>query len=261
MALMLMLMLPRVASAEAPQREGARVRVVVEAKELGDAGVPIIEAAAPSLRAAVEAAGYALEDSVEAEATVRVRITYFNADDRDFQVHVEISAGAEMVRLESVGCPNCADEALVAVIEGQRDEILAALERTSSRAEEPQQQPQQVEPENEPIAPTPAPKPIGVLGGVGIGVAVLGVGAIIGGGVELARGKVYDDVSRTRWDRTFVDHRPAGGALLGVGGVLLAAGVTMLVVDIVHSKKRREHAMAVPLLGPSMVGLGYTGQF
>jgi hypothetical protein len=77
--------------------------------------------------------------------------------------------------------------------------------------------------------------------------------------VELGRGRIYDVVVDT--ERTGVDHRPVGGALLGVGAVMLTAGVTMLVVDLVRSKKRQQAGLAHPLLGPNLVGLGYSARF
>jgi hypothetical protein len=257
-------LLPRVAIAGPSTTTGASVRVVVDTKALGDAEAPFAAEIDQTLRAAVEEAGYVLDDSVRADATVRVRLSFFNQEDLDYQIDVDIAAGEQLVRLETVGCPHCEVDQLLARVDGRHTEILAALERALVRSRE------HVPPEGEtPEGETPPvqeqepgkPKPFGTLGGLGIGLAVLGVGTIVAGGVELGRGTIYDDVSRVTTERSFVDHRPVGGALLGVGGVVLAAGVTMLVVDIVRSKKHRHAGLAVPLLGPSIVGLGYTGQF
>ena len=54
----------------------------------------------------------------------------------------------------------------------------------------------------------------------------------------------------------------AGGVLLGAGTVLLAGGLTMVIVDVVRARTQRgQTARAVPLLGPSTVGLGFAGKF
>jgi hypothetical protein len=258
-------LLPRVAIAGPATTTGASVRVVVDTKALGDAEASFATEIDETLRAAVEEAGYVLDDSVRADATVRVRLSFFNQEDLDYQIDVDIAAGEQLVRLETVGCPHCEGDEVLAQVDGRHSEILAALERALVRSRE------HVPPEGEtpPEGGTPPEqepesgkaKPIGALGGVGIGLAVLGVGTLVVGGVEFGRGKIYDDVSRVTTEASFVDHRPVGGALLGVGSVVLAAGVTMLVVDIIRSKKRRHAGVTVPLLGPSIVGLGYTGQF
>jgi hypothetical protein len=241
---------------------GASVRVVVDTKALGNAEASFAAEIDETLRAAVEEAGYVLDDSVRADATVRVRLSFFNQEDLDYQIDVDIAAGEQLVRLETDGCPHCEVDQLLARVDGRHTEILAALERALVRSRE------HVPPEGEtPPGETPPveeqepgkPKPFGTLGSLGIGLGVLGVGTIAVGGVELGRGKIYDDVVTT--ERSFVDHRPVGGTLLGVGGVVLAAGVTMLVVDLVRSKQRRQTGLAVPLLGPSIVGLGVAGQF
>lgn len=252
---------PASAIAGPAQAEGARVRVVIDAEELGEAGPFFQDKVGATLRAAVEQAGYQLEDGIRADATVRVRISFFNEADLDYQVHVEISAGAELVQLETLDCAQCVDDDLLGKIDDQHAQVLAGLERALALV---QQRPQPANEDDPPVEGTKQPKAIGALGYGGIGVAALGIGALVAGGVEFGRGKIYDDRTRIANELTFVDHRPVGGALLGVGGVVVAAGVTMLVVDLVRASKRRQqpHAgLAIPLLGPSMLGLGYSGQF
>ncbi len=250
------------AEAASPRSEPATVRVVVEAGELGDTSEVYEEVIGERIAALLRDSGYVLDDSVRADATLRVRVSFYNAADLDYQVEFDISAGAEIVRLETLACPQCADEDLLRSIEGRGPQILTGLERalaTVAGAAEPASA-EIAEPGTEGgSAPRRA---FGVLGGVGIGVAGLGVGLLVGGGVELARGRVYDEVSRTPTRRTGVDHRPVGVALLSGGGVVLTAGVTMLVVNVVRTRQRRERTTAaVPLLGPEFVGLGLAGQF
>jgi hypothetical protein len=109
-------------------------------------------------------------------------------------------------------------------------------------------------------------KPIGPLGGVGIGVAVLGVGATIAGAVELSKGKVYDPGTLDRPDLEFTDHRPPGQALLGVGIATATVGVALLVTDVViRSKKRRAQTASArtpfPMVGDGIVGVGLIQKF
>lgn len=248
------------AFAGSTQSDVARVRVVVDAATVGEAGPFFEDKVGAALRAAIQEAGYQLDDSGRADATVRVRITFYNEADLDYQVDVDISAGAQFVRLESLACPQCTDDSLLEKVDTHQPEILAELERALDQATATTQPTTNDEPA------TPArgeSRRISPLGGAGVGVAVVGIGALIGGGVELGRGQVYDEVPRTPTERTGVDHRPVGGALLGVGGVMVVAGVTLLVVDIVRSKKRGREQLAHthPLLGPTFVGLGYTGRF
>jgi hypothetical protein len=256
-----LVVVPTSAIAGPGQSDSARVRVVVDAVALGDAGSFFEDEVGTELRAALEQAGYGLDDGIRADATVRVRISFFNEADLDYQVHVDISAGPELVQLEILGCPQCVDDDLLDKIHGQQAQIIAGLERALGTAHD------RTQPASEDETPKPQrAKPIGpimALGGVGIGATTLGIGVLIAGGVEFGRGRVYDELTQIPTEHTFVDHRPIGGALLGVGGVVIAAGVTMLVVDIVRSRKRQRQqvGLAHPLLGPSIVGLGFSGRF
>jgi hypothetical protein len=97
-----------------------------------------------------------------------------------------------------------------------------------------------------------------------MGVAALGVGALVAGGVEYGRGEVHDAVRTTPTDQAYVDHRPPGLALLGVGAVVLAGGVTMLVVDVIRMKQRRAGrptGRMYPLWDDHSVGLEYSLRF
>jgi hypothetical protein len=250
---------PNLAIGSPTAEQPSTVRLVVDAKALGEAEATVTATVAEQLRADLESAGYKLDDSIRAQASVRVRMTFFDEAQHDYLIDIDISAGSDISRLETLSCPNCAEQSLFALIHNHHDEIFAGIERALANSH--------IEPSpNEEAVPGPkldGPKRMGALGGVGIGVAMLGIGALATGGVELGRGKVFDDVSSgTALERTFIDHRPVGGALLGAGAVVLVAGVTMLVVDlVVRSKKRKQTGFAAPLLGPNIVGLGYTGNF
>src|SRR5688572_6913268 len=75
------LVMPSVAIAGPAEAETTSVRVIVDTKALGDVETSAAAEIDESLRAAVEEAGYVLDDSIGAEATVRVRISFFNQED------------------------------------------------------------------------------------------------------------------------------------------------------------------------------------
>jgi len=236
------------------------VRLVVDASALGQTSDVYEDVVAQELRTAFENSDYSLEDSVRADATVRVRIIFFNEADLDYQIEIDISAGPELVRLDSIGCVQCADEDLMAKIEGAAPKILAGLEHALAASGESPEPREPDDPGQD--APSTTVKTITALGGVGIGAAALGLGLVVAGGVELGRGRVYSEATSRPTERTGFDHRPPGAALLGVGGAVLMAGVALLAVDLIRIKnRRRQQAVAHPLAGPGLVGLGLTGRF
>ena len=255
---------PSRALAAAPEGEPATVRVVVDASSLGEDAEYWEGEAAAIVGQAIEAASYEVVDSASAEATVRLRLYYYNEVDLDYQLDVDITAGEEVVRLETVGCPGCVDGALkeeIADLGGAVNEgIATALERAGNGQEDDGGDDDGGEDGGEEV------KPMGPLGGAGIGLGVLGLGGVIAGAVELSRGKVYDDPTTKPLKQTFVDHTPVGGVLVGAGAAVFIAGTVMLVVDVVgRSKKRKQQRaqrqVAYPLLSPGMMGAGYTVNF
>jgi hypothetical protein len=241
------------ASADTP----ARVRVVVDADALGDAEAFFEEHAHVSVSAALEQAGYALRDQIDAEVTVRVRMSFYNEEDLDYEIDVDISTGPELVRLETAACPQCVDEDLLARVDAIGSDVADGVARALARVDE------HGAANGEPVEG----ERVAAIGGVGIAggvIAGLGVGATIAGAVELSRGRVFDDPDRTPVERTFVDHRTPGGVLLGVGAVAVVAGAAMLITDVVmRSRKRKQQRAGVahPILAPGIIGVGYIQRF
>lgn len=254
------LLAPPPAAALAPTQT-ARVRVVVDAQDLGDAEAFFDEEVGTRVRGIVEADGYEVLDSVDADATVRVRITFFNPNDLDYKIDVDISAGSEIVRLEPLDCPQCVDEDLLKKIESQNEEILAAIEKALAHEDRPAG-------DGDGDGDSGDEKrvaPIGALGGVGIGVLGAGIGLTIAGAVEIGRGKVYDNPPGAPL-LTGHDHGPRGRAFLGTGIAGVALGGALLVTDLVLRAKQRKRqgnrsGAVVPMISPTGVGLGWVGQF
>ena len=101
------------------------------------------------------------------------------------------------------------------------------------------------------------------MGFAGIGVAVLGVGALVWGGVELSRGVVTDGLANEQ--RRLVDHGPRGTALVGVGAASLVVGAVLLGVDLgLRSKQRkqaRSNTAVAPFWTPGHAGISVAGRF
>src|SRR5690606_19837156 len=99
-------------------------------------------------------------------------------------------------------------------------------------------------------------KPLGPLGRAGIGVAVVGVGTLVSGGILFAVGERVDPPTGRAPDIRGRNFAPPGVALMVTGGAALVAGAVLLVVDRTRAKKRTS-----ALLLPSPGGLSITGRF
>ncbi|PRP89915.1 hypothetical protein ENSA5_70220 [Enhygromyxa salina] len=260
-----LVVLPRpaeAAPASEPSTDPAQVRLVIDANALGDAAKFFSGAIAERLGPVFEDAGYKVTDKADADVTVRVRLSFYNEEDLDYQVDVDISAGSEIVRLETVGCPQCVDDDLLTKVDEQGAAMTDAIGKALAQARDADST---TEPPATQASEPEEVAPIGALGGVGIGVAVLGLGATVAGAVELSRGRVYDQPA-DGLELGYVDHRPPGAVLLGVGVPVFVAGAAMLIADVVirsNKRKRRQEQTGTtyPLMGPDVVGLGYVRRF
>jgi hypothetical protein len=249
---------PRAAALE--PKQAARVRVVVDARELGEGESFFNEEVGARVRGLVEAKGYEVLDTVDADATVRVRITFFNPEDLDYQIDVDISAGSEIVRLEPLDCPQCVDADLLAKIEGQDEAILAAIDKALAQDDESSKRGRARADRDEGGTQV---APIGPMGGVGIGVLGLGLGLTIAGAIEIGRGEVFDNAEGAPL-LTGEDHGPRGRILLGTGVGGVAIGAALLVTDLMlRAKQRKRHraGAAVPIITPTSIGVGWVGHF
>lgn len=214
------------ANATAPAAQAKRLRVKV-APAIVDANVipgwiadrnPRLDEQVPTL------AGH--------EQWIAVEI---NGDTYDYRVVVNaMRDGAPVGPAAEVARCECNTEKLLDLVD---ERIAAAVERLrSTPLEEPPPEPQ-AEPEPEPVttpsAPPPERRPISGLGIGGIATAVASAG-LLGGGIAMVVAEpknVPDFYSR---ERTW---KPPGIAALAVGGAALAAGVSMLVVDVIQCRK------------------------
>lgn len=153
---------------------------------------------------------------------------------------------------EPVPCA-CNDDELLALV---GKELAIAVERAQSTPAEP------VEPQTEPEEPqtesevAPRGKPDPRLTGLGIGgivTGVLGVGAIVGGAAMIV---VHErPVGDSLYPYFVRDFQPLGFATVSVGVAALAAGTTMLALDLTRCR-RRPSARGCPspgVAGPAAV--------
>jgi hypothetical protein len=202
------------------------------------------------------------------EQTLSVRVTAFDEEQRNYEIDLLLGDEGGVSTLATVTCDACNEMRLIA-------ELVEEIPRLVELHEENHAKDGNAIPLDKPGVDRPVPEVsnrvadspereftrMSALGGVGIGAVVLGVGGLLAGGIELERGKVYDDPMRTPpvWTGTY--HQPLGRAVLGVGAVVLAGGVTMLAVDLIRMKKRRDGRRAgrvYPLWDAHSVGLGYS---
>lgn len=116
--------------------------------------------------------------------------------------------------------------------------------------------------------PAPPPPPVeaderrrrlGPLGYVGIGATTLGVGFFAAGIPLLVR-----PVQTRGEPGGIIEHRltrPPGVGLSVAGGLTLATGVSLLVLDLVRHRKRKGAALSVIMIGPAGVGSSFTHRF
>lgn len=149
---------------------------------------------------------------------------------------------------EWVVCKCSNDELLDAIGEKLPAAVERLREPLASREEpEPQEGPSEPEPQPEPQSPAPRHRKMTELGTAGIAVGAVGVSGVVVGAVFMGLGQ-RRPADRLELER---DYRPPGVAFLVSGGVVLGAGLAMLVTDIVQC--RRGHARC--LVEPEEAGL------
>lgn len=217
------------------------------------------------LAPALEGAGYEVADG-SVDLIVQVRFAPLEGGEaREYGLHFELFKGAVTQPLiQWVHCAKCSQNQLTKKLRDATPAVLAALADeleseapTTGGSDDHHVEDGGVE------APRNV-KAMGLLGGVGLGVAALGMGATIAGAVELSRGKIYDMPTTRVGERTFVDHRVPGAVLLGAGAAGLLAGAAMIITDVVTRDKRRHQQRARaahPVLGPGVLGVGYIQRF
>lgn len=202
------------------------------------------------------------------EQRLSVRVTAFDEERRNYEVDLQLGNAGGVMTLVTATCDACNERRLIAALVEEVPRLVELhrgnCNKCGALSDVGESGVGSSDPERLGDSPEMHAKRMSALGGVGIGVAVLGVGALVAGGVELRRGKVYDDVQPTDGVRTFLDHGPPGVAMLGAGAVVLAGGVTMLVIDLIRMKQRRAGHLAgrvYPRWDDHSVGLEFSLRF
>ena len=144
------------------------------------------------------------------------------------------------------------------------EKIPGALEQLAKEPEPPPENPAVAETEGngataENTTPNEAAEerrrvPLGPLGKAGIGVGVAGAVGLVAGGVVFGQGRRYDTDARQEFTEG-TNFKPPGAAVMVTGGVLLGAGIALLVVDRVRAKKLRKSDESVARWAPAPFGL------
>lgn len=261
---------PSTAGAQAPSEEASapiRVYIETDTKALGERGLGMQGAVIREMRGAFEAAGVELlEPEDEDPNAVRLRIRFTgNAEDvdvYDYELNFELIDGKTATQLiEPVACPKCVDAVLYEKLHEQVSPLVEAIKaETATNTDGSDSTPPSGDGDGDPA--TLPPKPIGVLGGMGIGVAAVGLGVTIAGAVQWSRGRV-PEIDLTRPTSEGLDYTPQGKILVGVGVGTLVVGAVMLGVDLgLRAKQRRKsNYSVVPTFGPQQAGISFHGRF
>lgn len=267
-------------SRAAPSDEGSRPRVLLEAdsSELGKRGTGLDEVVLEHLAPALEDEGIDTSGSIN-NLGARVHILPIDVESLHYSIIFELEQdGAYAQVLAPVDCKPCIDATLFEKIDARApafadlikarfNDELAADAGTQAESEHDLgagDEPSEAEPDPAPAPEEPRPKIIGPLGYAGIGLATLGLGVTIVGGVELGLGRRYSTAGT--YELMGRDHRPAGYALLGIGGAVLITGAALLTADLVRRKRQRTASARpsvrlVPMLSPNGAALGAIGHF
>jgi hypothetical protein len=270
---MSLLRLPVAAAATPDGGAGLRVNLAIDTSLLDPAVAARLEPEiAKQLGPVLEEADLQVVTPPEVgKQTLSVQVTAFDEEQRNYEIELQLAGEGGATTLATVTCDACNERRLIAELIEELPRLVELHEEKYAEAgdaiplEKPGVDPLVPEvPERLVDSPETESKRMSALGGVGIGVAVLGLGGLVAGGVELGRGKVHDDVPRLATYQTGFDHQPLGLALLGVGAVVLASGVTMLAIDSIRMKTRRagrQTARVYPLWDAQSVGLQYSLRF
>ena len=212
--------------------------------------------------------GIEVVDSADTELVVFVRSLAEESDSGpqlaviDYAVLVEVRIGGEQVVKEPFFCAKKGEAELIACVVDGLAPVLQDLP-TEETADPPETTPVAEgdggHSGEEPIRVTP----IGPMGVTGIVLGVGGIATAIAGGVDLGRGEVLEDEPPQSGVDLYVDHRPRGRTLLGVGAGFLVVGAVLVGVDVgLRARKRKQPAVQVGVdAGRAFTGLTLRGRF
>lgn len=199
-------------------------------------------------------------------ATVVVKLSWKDYEESVYRIEILAGRPSEPPRLVEAFEANCIND--TALAEAVVSKLGVALEQLEEPAPKDDGGPPQTDPAagtgTEPGHRTASPettdehsrRPLGVLGRAGIGVAAVGVGALVGGGILFATGERVDSPTGRGPDLQGRDFGPPGVALMATGGAALVAGAVLIVLDRTRASKRTS-----AVLLPSPGGLALTGRF
>ncbi len=208
----------------------------------------------------LDAAGVKLIDAeVEGGVVLQVRFEDFDAEQRNYEVELEVSGGQALAQVERLACEACSERRLVTAIVELAPILLAryAMPPQPAEAAPAQEQPRSerrpsARPEREPSRERSVFTPVGatLLG--------LGVGAGAAGAYLFGRGIEYDLSNPGAHRRPYVDYQISGIALIGAGAAVLSAGAALLIVE---SRRRRSGPRMNAQLSRDYFGFSFQHQF
>jgi hypothetical protein len=272
---------PMARSAPPPTSQASKRKIValqVDVADLPEAERGVAPVVLRELRAMLERAGHViLDDSTEGAIVLRARLRRMEAGNRNYGIHLEFMDGARATpAMEWTECIFCTEARVLERLQEVESELLSAIDRQQSQASAESDTGDDTSGDPPPngdgdgdgdVGPPPKIAPIGPMGGVGIGVAALGIGGVVWGALELSKGRVHDqDPDTLDLHRTGSDHTPRGKVSLGAGIGGVVVGGALLVTDLVLRSKRRKQppmstSVVVPFLSKDTIGLGWTGRF
>lgn len=194
----------------------------------------------------------------KADRTIRVSVKRYGDDGENYEATILMLASGAVEHERTFACELCSDTELVTKVGKEvtrlSGRILSVAPQTPAATGNGE--PKADEPKADEPPSAEGSSAIGALGGVGIGVAVLGV-AGVAAGVPLSRKS--DAVRGAEGDADVRRLRPSGLALVGVGGGLMVVGAALIVLDVVRRKKTR--TAFLPTVTPNGVAFTLRGRF
>jgi hypothetical protein len=209
--------------------------------------------------------GVEVVDDARSPAIVVV-LSWVRHDDSVYGVTIQTRRpGEEARKLETFEC-ECIDSGLTQAVLERLPAALAKLEEEAVAEPGPGagpgsgpagvgEEPVETDPSGEEAIDRPR-RPLGAMGKAGIGLLAGGVAGVVAGGIVFAQGRKPDQAPGSSWDATGRNFEPPGIALMVSGGVALATGVALIVVD-----RRKAHRNASARIMPAPGGLVLTGRF
>lgn len=198
----------------------------------------------------------------DAAPAILVHLSWASYEDSIYDVRIEARrAGRSPQLFESFEC-ECTNSELAAAVTARLPAALQLLEEREPEEAAPAVEPEPTAPGEHIVEGTEDPdrdaprRPLGTIGRAGIGVAAVGVAALIGGGVVFVQGRKPDEPPGRAQARTGRDFEPPGIVSMVAGGAAVLTGAVLLIVD-----RRRVRRAAQVVVLPSSGGVVVTGRF